>query len=75
MLVAGLGGYNVTKTGFLVVYLIGPAKQFLLALNCNYFLIHQFKHVFWVLKKTSHGDGSFDYPQRMFWLRNNFCLI
>ena len=21
-------------------------------------------------KEPSHGDGSFEYPQRMFWLRN-----
>ena len=23
----------------------------------------------WVLKRTSHRDGSFEYPQHMFWLR------
>ena len=23
-----------------------------------------------MLKKTSHGDGSLEYPQHMFWLRN-----
>ena len=22
------------------------------------------------LKEPSHGDGSFEYPQHMFWLRN-----
>ena len=26
--------------------------------------------MFWVLKKLSHGDSSFEYPQHMFWLRN-----
>ena len=38
--------------------------------NCNYFLILQFKHLFWVLKRTSHQEGSFEYPQYMLWLRN-----
>ena len=45
---------------------IGPVKQIKSALNCDYFLIHQFKHAFWVLKR----DGSFKYPQHTFWLRN-----
>ena len=31
---------------------IGPVKQNYLAQNCDYFLIHWFKHVFWVLKRT-----------------------
>ena len=44
-------------------------------------LTHQFKHVFWVLKRTvslrwwcskepSIWDGSFEHPQHMFWLKN-----
>ena len=46
-------------------------------LNCDYFLIHQFIHMFCVLKEPSHQDGSFEYPQHMFRLRNkknNFQL-
>ena len=36
-----------------------------------YLHTYQFKHVFWSLKKEpSHWDGSFEYPQHMFWLRN-----
>ena len=31
---------------------IGPVKKKLSALKCDYFLIHHFKHVFWVLKRT-----------------------
>ena len=31
---------------------IEPVKQNFTAKNCCYFLIHQFKHVFWVLKRT-----------------------
>ena len=31
---------------------IGQAKQNIFVSNCDYFLIHQFKHVFWVLKRT-----------------------
>ena len=34
------------------------------------FIMDQFKHVFWVLKRTISWDGSFEYPQHMFWLRN-----
>ena len=34
------------------VMYIGPVKQNNLAYNCDYFLIHQLKHVFWVLKRT-----------------------
>ena len=26
--------------------------------------------MFWVFKKQPHRDGSFEYPQYMFWLRN-----
>ena len=26
--------------------------------------------MFWVSKEPSHWDGSFEYPQHMFWLRN-----
>ena len=47
-------------------------------LNCNYFLTPQFKHVFWALKKQSHLDSSFEYPQHIFWLRNmknNFQIL
>ena len=35
---------------------IGPVKQMFLAKKCDYFLIHR--------------DGSFEYLQHMFWLRN-----
>ena len=31
---------------------IGSDKHKDLALNCKYFLTHQFKHIFWVLKRT-----------------------
>ena len=39
---------------FIILYNqnIGPVKQNLLAQNCYYILIYQFKHVFWVLKRT-----------------------
>ena len=26
-------------------------------------------------KETSHGDGSFEYPQHMFWLRNKNIIL
>ena len=31
---------------------IGPVNQIKFSVKCDYFLIHQFKHVFWVLKRT-----------------------
>ena len=35
------------------------------------FISHEFKHVFWVLKKNrlnlSRWENSFEYPQHMFW--------
>ena len=45
----------------------GLDKQNFSALDCKYFLTHQ----------LSHRDGSFEYPQHMFLLRNmknNFSL-
>ena len=48
----------------------GLDKQNIWALNFKYFLIHQFEHMFWVLEEPSQWDGSFEYPQHMFWLRN-----
>ena len=40
------------------------------ASNCDHFLIHKYKHVLWVLIEM-------EYPQHMFWLRNNkmICLF
>ena len=29
-------------------------------------IIHLFKHMFWVFKKTSHQVSSFEYPQHLF---------
>ena len=36
----------------------------------NIILIHQFKHLFWVLKTTVSLRHTFEYPQYMFWLLN-----
>ena len=36
----------------MLVHSIGPVKQNFLVLNGDYCLIHQIKHVFWVLKRT-----------------------
>ena len=30
---------------------------------------------FWCSKERSHGDGSFEYPQHMFWLRNKKIIF
>ena len=56
---------------------IGPVKQNISALNCDYFLTDQFYMCFGCSKELSHLEGSFEYTQRMFWLRNkknNFQL-
>ena len=49
---------------------MGPDKDRLCTYNCVYFLTHQFKHVFWVLKQTVSLRRFFEYPQNIFWLRN-----
>ena len=56
---------------FCISYLhcIVPDKDSFCTLSCIYFLTHQFKHVFWVLKR-SVSLTFFEYPQHMFWLRN-----
>ena len=41
---------------------IGPDKDSLCSKNCNYFLTHQFKHVFWVLKRTVSLRRFFGVP-------------
>ena len=50
-------------------FIIGPAKHFF-SVNCDHFLTNQFEHIFGCSKELSHRDGSFEYPQRKFWLRN-----
>ena len=35
------------------------------------FLTRHFKHIFCFSEEQSHRDGSFEYPQYMFWLRHN----
>ena len=41
-----------------------------MSVNCNNFLAHHLKHVFWVLKRTGSLKLSFEHPQHMFWMRN-----
>ena len=41
-----------------------------MSVNCNYFLIHQFKHVFWVLKRTVSLRRFFLVPTTYVWMRN-----
>ena len=47
---------------------IDPDKESLLAENCKYFLTHQFKHVFWVLKRTVS-------LRRFFWVPTTYVLV
>ena len=39
------------------------------------FLSIRFNMCFGCLKEQSHRDGSFEYPQHMFWLRNNKMIF
>ena len=41
----------------------------------NIFLPISFNICFWSSKEMSHGDGSFEYPQHMFWLRNKKIIF
>ena len=43
----------IERSNFKLLWLhIMPVKQKKIAQNCDYVFIHQFKHVFWVLKRT-----------------------
>ena len=48
--------------------IIGPVKQKNSVLICDYFLIHQFKQVFWVLKRTVS-------LRRFFWVPTTYVLV
>ena len=39
-----------------------------MSVKFDYFLTYQFKHVFWVLKRTVSLRRFFEYPQHMFGL-------
>ena len=56
-------GYN-----YMQVKHLGLDKQNFWTLNCNYFLTKQFKHVFWVLKRTVS-------LRRFFWLPTTYGLV
>ena len=45
-------------------------KQKILRKDVNIFLPISFNKCFGCSKEPSHRDGSFEYPQHMFWLRN-----
>ena len=45
-------------------------KQFFQRTIANIFLTIIFNIWFGCSKEPSHGDGSFEYPQHMIWLRN-----
>ena len=50
---------------------MGLDKHSFWAWNESIFLPISFKYIcFGCLKEPSHLDGSFEYPQHMFWLRN-----
>ena len=56
--------YNMSQN------IIGPDKDSLCPLNCINFLTHQFKHVFWVLKRTVSLRRFFWVPTTYVWWRN-----
>ena len=46
-------GFSQDKAHLLFTnHSIGPVKQKITAKSCDYFFIHQFKHMFWVFKRT-----------------------
>ena len=49
---------------------IGPVKQFVKRKIAIIFLSIRFNMCSGCSKEPSHRDGSFEYPQHMFWLRN-----
>ena len=50
--------------------LIGPDKEFFLRENLIIFLPINLNMCFGCSKELSDWDGSFEYPQHMFWMRN-----
>ena len=49
---------------------IGPVKQKFERKNVIIFLSFNLNLCFVCSKEPSYRDGSFEYPQHMFWLRN-----
>ena len=56
---APCGAVAVTENIDLSKSTTGLDKKNVSALNCRYFLTHQFKHMFWVLKRTVSLRRSF----------------
>ena len=59
--------------------MIGPERETLGEYNCNDILTFQFKHVFWVLKRTGSTRRFFFVPTTMFGLDEaktfiHFCI-
>ena len=52
------------------MYIIGPVKQKKKRKIVIIFLPTSLNMCFGCSKVPSHRDGSFEYPQHMFWLRN-----
>ena len=50
------------------INLIGPVKQTFSAQHCDYFLIHQVKHVSWMLKRTVQ-------LRLFFWAPTTYVLV
>ena len=62
---------EIIDTGLIAA--IGKLYQVHKKLECKnfeYFLIHQFKHFLGCPKEPSHQDGSFEYQQHIYLLRN-----
>ena len=54
---------------------IGLDKQSFERIIVNFFLPIRFNICFGCSKEPSHYDGSFEYPQHMFWLRNKKIIF
>ena len=54
LLVKGARANSADKVSFAYIQI----RDFFLAENCSYFLTRQYKHVFWVLKRTVSKEPS-----------------
>ena len=52
----------------------GQSKHIFLRKLVNNFLSSSFNICFGCSKELSHRDGSFEYPQHLFWLRNKISF-
>ena len=68
-------GYLNFPTYILTLISIGLDKQIFECKIVNFFLLISFNICCGCSKEPSHRDGSFEYPQHMFWVKNKGKIL